>query len=202
MAKNKVKFGLKNVHYAIATIADDGTATYADPPVAVPGAVNLSMDAVGELEPFFADNIKYYISNDNQGYDGDLEMALFPDQMKKDIWGDIEDNNGVLVENADAPVVHFALLFQFEGDVKATRHVLYNCTGTRPAVESGTKEDTTTPQTEKSTISDGTILLKGFGPDGADVNVPKSSTTPDTNATAYEGWFENVYIPEKKTTGE
>lgn len=201
MPKNKVKFGLKNVHYAKATIAEDGTAEF-ETPVAVPGAVNLSMDASGEMEPFYADNIKYYISNDNQGYEGDLEMALFPDQFRKDIWGDIEDQNGVLVENADAPVEHFALLFQFEGDVKATRHVLYNCTAARPSVGSGTKEDTTTPQTETSAISGGTILLKEFGPDGADVNIPKSSTTPDTNATAYNSWFDTVYVPVKKTAGE
>ena len=81
---NKVKFGLKNCHYAKATFDEDGSVTYAKP-VRIPGAVSLSMDANGEIEPFYADNIAYYVVNNNSGYEGDLEIALIPESFLTDI---------------------------------------------------------------------------------------------------------------------
>ena len=127
---NKIKYGIKSLYYAIGTQAQDGSMTYGNP-VAFPGAVSISLDPVGDTNNFYADNIVYWTGNANNGYEGELEVARVIDSFETDVLGFIADSKNVIVESPDAATVHFALMFQFEGDVKATRHVLYNCTASR-----------------------------------------------------------------------
>ena len=183
---NKVKYGLKNVYYAVATIDEtNNTATYGTP-VKWPGAVNLSLDAEGETTKFRADNIDYWVGVSNNGYSGDFESALIPDSFRKDVLADLVDTSGVIVEDAGAKTVHFALLFQFEGDVNATRHVLYNCTATRPSVSGATTEETIEPQTE-------TLSLTAVSIHNSSIDKDVVKARCNEGDTPYSTWFDAVY---------
>ena len=189
---NKVKYGLSKVYYAIATIDSTTHAATYGTPKAFPGAVNMSLDQQGELTPFRADNIDYWVGNSNNGYQGDLEMALITDDFRKDILGQVEDANGMIVELKDVEAVHFALLFQFEGDDKATRHILYNCTATRPATAGQTTEDTIDPQTETVQVTASSIFNTSFGQE----IVKASCKDGDSD---YENFFSAVVQPEAES---
>lgn len=189
--KNKVKFNLKNCHAAKVTFNESGTPTF-DTPFRIPGAVSLSLNANGEPEIFWADGIAYYVINNNSGYEGDLEIAMIPEKFRTDILKETLDANGVLVEDANAELEHFALLFEFDGDKKGIRHVLYNCTAARPTIASKTTTDTKDVQTE--TLSLNAMPL----PDGK----VKSKTGDTTAAATYEGWYTAVYMPGAASNGE
>ena len=105
---NKIKYGVKNVHYAVATIDENNSATFGTP-VALPGAVSLTLDQEGESNNFYADNRVYFTAFGNDGYTGSLELALIPDSFRTDVLGEVLDNKGVLIENQNAQTIHFAL---------------------------------------------------------------------------------------------
>ena len=181
---NKVKYNLKNAHYALLTIGEDGTVTYGTP-TALPGSVSLSLDANGEPENFYADGIAYYVINNNMGYDGDLELALIPESFRTEVLKEKLDAKGVLIEDADAELAQFALLFEFDGDVRHIRHVMYNCSASRPKIEGKTNEDKKEVQTETLTIKSTPL---------ADGKV-KAKTGNTTDAAVYANWYKAVYLP-------
>ena len=182
MANNKVKFGLKNVHYAPLTLTG-GVPSY-DTPIPIPGAVSMSLSVNGEPENFYADDGVYYVINNNMGYEGDLEIALIPESFRTGPLGEALDGNNVLVERSDTQLAPFALLFEFDGDQKHIRHVLYNCTASRPSIEGNTKEETLEVKTETLTIKAAPL------PDGK----VKAKTGDSTDSTVYEGWYGSVYV--------
>lgn len=185
---NKIRYGLSNVYYAVATLGANNSATYSTP-VAFPGAVSLTLDAEGETSNFYADNIAYYVTNSNNGYSGSLEMAYVTDSFAADILGEIQNGTtGLKFELQDAEPVHFALLFQFEGDDKAVRHVIYNCVASRPSVSGSTKEETVEPQTETIDISATSIYVAAIPG-----NVVKARA--EEGSTAYSSFFSTVQVP-------
>lgn len=183
-SKNKVKFNIRNVHYAKLTVSETGEVTFAKP-VPMPGAVSLSLDPNGEPSVFYADGYAYYTISNNQGYEGDLELALVPESFRTDILKETMDSNSVLIEDATVETEKFALLFEFDGDVKKIRHVLYNCIASRPTIESSTKEDEIEVKTETLSIT-ASPLSGGY---------VKARTSDTTTEEAYEGWYQAVYLP-------
>ena len=179
---NKVKFGLSKAYYAIF---DETAGTYGNP-VALPGAVSLSLEQQGETSTFRADNIDYWTSVSNNGYEGDLELALIPDSFLTDVMGEVMDStSGLQYELSTAQPKAFALLFQFEGDQNATRHVMYNCKATRPSTASQTTPDgAIEPQTE-------TISVKASARPSDNIVKAKASA----NSASYENFFSAVVVP-------
>lgn len=187
MPENKVAFGLKNVHYAPITIGEDGLETY-EVPKRYPGAVELTLDPKGELSEFYADDTVYYSASTNQGYEGTFNAAEAPEHFRINVLGE-KLVGGLLVEDASIKPKPVALLFEFDGDVKATRHVLYNVTFSRPGLSSKTKEDATEVNTNE--------LSFNATPRALDSRV-KIKTASTTSEEVYNAWYSKV--PEAVAT--
>lgn len=193
----KVKFNICNAHVAEKNIDETGKITFGTPE-AVPGSVSVSLEAKGEISPFYADGIIYYKSTSNSGYDGDWELAHVPDSFREKILKEVMDAMKVLVEKTNVEGKEFAFGFQIDGDTKNTRFWFYNCTATRPTTTGKTNEDKKEPQTETLKISATPEKVV----EGDDDYYVRAKTTDEVDKSTYDDWFKQVYIPQFTTAGE
>lgn len=150
----------------------------------------MSLEQQGELTPFYADGIKYYVATSNGGYEGDLEMAMITDEFREKILGEAKDTNGVLFENSNVEAKEFALGLQIDGDAEPTLFWFYNCTATRSNLDAKTTSDSKEPDTDTISIScaassDGTV---------------RSKTTKESYSKVKDKWFEKVYTKDMSLT--
>ena len=192
MAENKVRFGLKNVYYAVLT---EGSTNSFATPVAVPGAVSMTIDSNVANGTFYADNISYYTTFSNNGYTGTLEMARINDTMLKDVFGmTLDANTKILYEDSNATVKPFALLFQIEGDQNEELNVLYRVVPTsKPSIGSQTVAESVEPVTQSFDF-EALPLVTGVS---AQKGLVKGRTTDTTTTAVRTAWFTAVQI---KTT--
>lgn len=187
MAANKIRYGLKNVHWAKLTETVDastGEVTYTYGTVkAWPGAVSMNLEPQGEVSNEYADDGVWYTFAQNGGYQGDYEYETMPEDFRSDILGETVDSNGVFIEESDKPTTYFALLYEVNGDVHKNKKLFYKCSATRENVENATTEDSIE-------ATHGTITITAVARSDRKV---KASTGSETDATVVSGWYNNVY---------
>ena len=147
MDRNKVRFGLENLHIGTYTVADNGTVTLGTP-YHQKGAVNLSMDPETAESTFWADNRKYYVENADNGYTGELETAKFDDQFLTNFMNYVALEGGGVAEVKTKKNATVYIIFEVKGDVQARRTILYNVELGHITANPATTEDTKEPNTE------------------------------------------------------
>lgn len=184
----KIKYGIKNVYYAIATQGTDssGDMTYTyGTPVAMPGAVSMSLQAAGDSLDEYADDILWFHDTANNGYTGTLEMEVIPDDFLTNVMGMTEDSaSGKITEKSTDTHKEFALLgeFTFGGDtVTGKRFAMYRCIASRPDVSGTTKGASIEAQHDSINIT--------CMPRPTDNAVKATCVSSDT---AWSSWFSSV----------
>lgn len=180
----KVLYGIRSVYVAKLTEDENGNVTYGTP-FAVQGATGFSPEPQGDASIFYADDKIYFRRDKNNGYEGELTLAVTPEEFLLQILGRIKDTNGVVIESADDTFSRFALLFEGEGDPTNRRYVYWDCTATRPSREHTTTEDSIEVGTDSLTIT--------ISPRSSDNAVGGYIEPTEENTAIYNAWFTSVY---------
>lgn len=186
---NKIRYGLRNVKYAVLDGTSYGT------PVAWPGAVSLSLSSEGgDPVDFYADDGVYYtVGGSNGGYSGDLEMAYLPDSIRVALLGEVLDENGVQYEVVTGEAAEFALICEMQGDQGPVGFVFYGCKCARPEMNANTKGESLSVDTATMSIR---IAGHDFTMSGENQHVIQGHIEKTAaNAAEYSAFFSAVSVP-------
>lgn len=187
---NKVTYGFDKVHYALYN--DNGTdgliGTY-ETPKRITGGVGFSPTAQGGSTSFYADNGPYHTITQDNGVQGDLEMALFPDEFLIETLNWVRDDKGILVEKANVSQNPFALLFEVLGNVEPIRVAYLHCLGAKPNDSYITSQENVTIQGKTMNITAKPIQVT----QNVATAVIKVKRSEDPEI--FDSFFEKVYIP-------
>lgn len=200
----KVKFGIEEIH--LHPITDVETMAYGTP-IPLPGGISLTLNANEEdPTPFYADDGVYYLpAGQSSGYDGDLEVALFTDEVKLALMSFVKDASNVIVEVADAIAKPFGMTFTIPTDEKARKLVFYRCQFGRPGLTAKTTEGSKSPESEtaKVNVMPSNKAFK-FMQDGEEkeVKIISGYSTKDTNSSVYSNWHKSIHLPTEATASQ
>ena len=187
---NKIRYGLRNVKYAV--LSGDAYGT----PVAWPGAVSLSLSVEGgDPVDFYADDGVYYtVGGSNGGYSGDLEMAYVPDSIRAALLGEVVDStNGVQYEVISGEAAEFALICEMQGDAGPIGFVFYGCKASRIETSANTKGESLDVDTSTMNIR---IAGHDFTMAGQNQHVIQGHIEKNAdNASEFSAFFSAVSVP-------
>lgn len=149
------------------------------------GARSVSFTANGDFVNVYADGTTVYTGKNNDGYDGSMEFTNPDEDFLAYALGEVTDSNGLQYEPLEPTVNRFALLWEWEGDLRKTRHCMFNCTARRPDLSVTTKGDGGSKSPQYQTIN-----IKAIARVNDDV--VKIRTKSTTDATVYNNWFNSV----------
>ena len=149
---NKVTFGLKNVHYAVATPNEDDTWTFSEPKRLI-GAQELTAEVIAGKTDVYADDRILATLVSNSGSTITLKLTELDDDFKVDALGFARDINGNLIELVTHKIKTFALGYEIQGDAKARRIWYFLCTASPVGDSTKSKAESIEPNSVSLTIT-------------------------------------------------
>lgn len=178
--------GLRDLHYAIATIAEDGSVTYAVPKP-IRNLQKMGLDIKVSGDKYYADDSIAHIENNFEGCAVQLELLGVGTEEEAELKGAVIDENGVMIDSATDIPPYIALGFRAARADNKYRYVWLTLGKMQPS-----KEDYQTQEQKKQLQS----VALNFEFDKRADGVWRYKTDEDSeNAPAdlKTKWFEKVY---------